>query len=147
MINGNTFTWSEFVWCSSIVMSRQNRIPFGESQSTFQMALIPVWDMCNHACLNEGKVSKAKKIILFFFSVFCYLAALYFSLTFPLASLNGPSHSLPPSVPSLPLPLSLFISCSFFQITTFYDMDQQATECLALANFKKGEQVCDVIVC
>jgi hypothetical protein len=32
-------------------MSRQNEIPLDES--TAQLALIPVWDMCNHV---EGKV-------------------------------------------------------------------------------------------
>ena len=37
----------------SIVMSRQNEIPI-DNEST-QLALIPVWDMCNHV---EGNVIK-----------------------------------------------------------------------------------------
>lgn len=41
----NKFTFEEFKWALSIVMSRQNQIPF-EGKNLF--ALIPAWDMCNH---------------------------------------------------------------------------------------------------
>ncbi|PRP86470.1 histone-lysine N-methyltransferase setd3-like [Planoprotostelium fungivorum] len=47
-----TFTLEAFLWAVSTVMSRQNEIPDGEKAS--QLALIPFWDMANHA---EGKMT------------------------------------------------------------------------------------------
>jgi hypothetical protein len=41
-----TVTYSEFIWSLAIVMSRQNKIP--TTEETFELALIPVWDLCNH---------------------------------------------------------------------------------------------------
>lgn len=35
------FLWEDFMWAVQIVLSRQNKTPFG-------MSLIPIWDFCNH---------------------------------------------------------------------------------------------------
>ena len=42
------------LWSLSVVLTRQNQIPVaGESQG-MELALIPVWDMCNHV---EGEIT------------------------------------------------------------------------------------------
>ncbi|KAL6076438.1 Histone-lysine N-methyltransferase setd3 [Balamuthia mandrillaris] len=59
------FTWEEFIWAMSAVMSRQNNIPLTplndkQPQALHQLsrqqefALIPAWDMCNH---DNGKIT------------------------------------------------------------------------------------------
>ncbi len=53
MFEANKFYFKDYLWAMSIVMSRQNEIPI-DTEST-QLALIPVWDMCNHV---EGNVNK-----------------------------------------------------------------------------------------
>ena len=45
---------SYFRWAVSTVMTRQNQIPCDGNPSQSCMALIPLWDMCNH---TEGQVS------------------------------------------------------------------------------------------
>lgn len=40
------FTYANFVWAVSVVMTRQNSLP---TRQPAVLALIPVWDMCNHA--------------------------------------------------------------------------------------------------
>lgn len=47
------FTLPEFLWAFSCVLTRQNGVPSKQSQQQ-QLALIPVWDMCNH---EEGKIT------------------------------------------------------------------------------------------
>ncbi|WAR19299.1 SETD3-like protein [Mya arenaria] len=43
----NVFTYDDYRWAVSTVMTRQNQIPTSDgSKMTF--ALIPLWDMCNH---------------------------------------------------------------------------------------------------
>ena len=61
------FTWDTFVWAISVVLTRQNEIPIFPNQNepgskeeanrkqqvlfgkqAMELALIPVWDMCNH---------------------------------------------------------------------------------------------------
>lgn len=46
------FTFSSFKWAMSVVMTRQNFIRNAQGESI--LALIPLWDMCNHA---SGPVS------------------------------------------------------------------------------------------
>ena len=41
-----SFTWEEFVWATSVAMTRQNVLPL--QQGTLNYVLIPAWDMCNH---------------------------------------------------------------------------------------------------
>ncbi|XP_046750239.1 actin-histidine N-methyltransferase [Diprion similis] len=47
------FTYEEYCWAVSTVMTRQNRIP-NEDGSKMIYGLIPMWDMCNH---EEGKIT------------------------------------------------------------------------------------------
>ncbi|XP_012256557.2 actin-histidine N-methyltransferase [Athalia rosae] len=47
------FTYEEYCWAVSTVMTRQNRIP-NEDGSKMIFGLIPMWDMCNH---EEGKMT------------------------------------------------------------------------------------------
>jgi histone-lysine N-methyltransferase SETD3 len=43
------FFYEDFVWAVSAVMSRQNEVPHGtEGEKQSKLALIPLWDMCNH---------------------------------------------------------------------------------------------------
>ena len=46
------FTWTNFRWAISVVLTRQNELPSVSSPSLSQtaapVALIPFWDMCNH---------------------------------------------------------------------------------------------------
>eukprot|EP00753_Platysulcus_tardus_P014087 PLAT4031.1.p1 GENE.PLAT4031.1~~PLAT4031.1.p1 ORF type:complete len:523 (-),score=203.98 PLAT4031.1:34-1602(-) len=42
------FTWSKFAWAMSAAMTRQNRVPV-KSVNENALALVPLWDMCNHA--------------------------------------------------------------------------------------------------
>jgi hypothetical protein len=44
-LDPSRFTWNAFRWAVSILMTRQNFIP---SQHGNQIALIPLWDLCNH---------------------------------------------------------------------------------------------------
>ena len=44
--------YADFVWAVGCVMSRQNEIPQKDEKQT-TLALIPLWDMCNH-WLGEG---------------------------------------------------------------------------------------------
>jgi protein-histidine N-methyltransferase len=39
--------FKDFMWCVSVTMTRQNRIPKPSENGTI-LALIPVWDFCNH---------------------------------------------------------------------------------------------------
>ena len=43
----NEWTLASFLTATSIVMTRQNRIPTTDRAGT-EMALVPLWDMCNH---------------------------------------------------------------------------------------------------
>ncbi|KAM8917482.1 actin-histidine N-methyltransferase isoform 1-T2 [Spinachia spinachia] len=43
----DTFTFDDYRWAVSSVMTRQNQIPT-EDGSRVTLALIPLWDMCNH---------------------------------------------------------------------------------------------------
>lgn len=45
-------------WAVSSVMTRQNQIPL-EDGSGLTLALIPLWDMCNH---TNGLVSEQQKV-------------------------------------------------------------------------------------
>ena len=47
------FYYDDFVWAVSSVMSRQNDIPLKDGKKT-TMALIPLWDMCNHTLTQMG---------------------------------------------------------------------------------------------
>ncbi|XP_050299746.1 actin-histidine N-methyltransferase [Anthonomus grandis grandis] len=49
----NRFTFNEYCWAVSTVMTRQNMIP-SEDGSTMINALIPLWDLCNH---TNGTIS------------------------------------------------------------------------------------------
>lgn len=40
------FSYVNYVWAISVVMTRQNALPIGNPPP---LALVPVWDMCNHA--------------------------------------------------------------------------------------------------
>ena len=55
LFEASKFYFKDYLWAMSIVMSRQNEIPI-DNEST-QLALIPVWDMCNHV---EGNVIKKR---------------------------------------------------------------------------------------
>jgi len=50
--NADGFTWESFRWGVSVVMSRQNQVPVDDKNN--QIALIPLWDMANHA---QGKMT------------------------------------------------------------------------------------------
>uniref|UniRef100_UPI00358EE006 actin-histidine N-methyltransferase n=1 Tax=Myxine glutinosa TaxID=7769 RepID=UPI00358EE006 len=43
----DSFTFEDYRWAVSTVMTRQNQVPL-EDASHVTLALIPVWDMCNH---------------------------------------------------------------------------------------------------
>uniref|UniRef100_A0A0F7Z0B3 protein-histidine N-methyltransferase n=1 Tax=Micrurus fulvius TaxID=8637 RepID=A0A0F7Z0B3_MICFL len=43
----DSFTYDDYRWAVSSVMARQNQIP-AEDGSRVTLALIPLWDMCNH---------------------------------------------------------------------------------------------------
>lgn len=43
------FLYDDFIWAVSCVMSRQNEIPSKLGVATPTLALIPLWDLCNHA--------------------------------------------------------------------------------------------------
>ncbi|CAG9762489.1 unnamed protein product [Ceutorhynchus assimilis] len=49
----NKFTFSEYCWAVSTVMTRQNMIP-SEDDNSMINALIPLWDLCNH---TNGTIS------------------------------------------------------------------------------------------
>ncbi|XP_044255810.1 actin-histidine N-methyltransferase [Tribolium madens] len=51
------FSYTEYCWAVSTVMTRQNTIPFQENY----YALIPLWDMCNH---TNGTISTAYNPVL-----------------------------------------------------------------------------------
>lgn len=42
------FTYENFEWAISVVMTRQNQIPSPSKGTLPSIALVPVWDMCNH---------------------------------------------------------------------------------------------------
>jgi Rubisco LSMT substrate-binding/SET domain len=46
------FTWRQFRWAIGAVLTRQNQIP-SEDRTHAELALIPLWDMCNHAASGE----------------------------------------------------------------------------------------------
>ena len=48
------FTYDDFVWAVSCVMSRQNEIPSKPTLPSPTLALIPLWDLCNH---SSGSIS------------------------------------------------------------------------------------------
>ncbi|XP_078516265.1 actin-histidine N-methyltransferase [Lissotriton helveticus] len=73
----DSFTFDDYRWAVSSVMTRQNQIPT-EDGSRLTLALIPLWDMCNHT--------------------------------------NG-------------------------LITTGYNLEDDRCECVALQDFKEGEQI------
>jgi SET domain len=43
------FTYRNFEWAVSVVMTRQNALPSSVPTQPANIALVPVWDMCNHA--------------------------------------------------------------------------------------------------
>jgi protein-histidine N-methyltransferase len=45
----DNFSYSNFEWAVSVVMTRQNRLPSAGPGRPPALALVPVWDMCNHA--------------------------------------------------------------------------------------------------
>eukprot|EP01132_Coremiostelium_polycephalum_P002737 gene2737-3399_t len=52
------FTWENFMWAVSAVMSRQNPVPITDTKNYgagTQYALIPMWDFCNHT--QSGAIS------------------------------------------------------------------------------------------
>ncbi|XP_023289835.1 histone-lysine N-methyltransferase setd3 [Orussus abietinus] len=49
----DVFTYEDYCWAVSTVMTRQNMIP-NEDGSQMIHALIPMWDMCNH---EEGRIT------------------------------------------------------------------------------------------
>lgn len=49
----DVFTYEEYCWAVSTVMTRLNTIP-NEDETQMIHALIPLWDMCNH---EEGKIT------------------------------------------------------------------------------------------
>ncbi|KAM4666304.1 actin-histidine N-methyltransferase isoform 4-T7 [Amazona ochrocephala] len=89
----DSFTYDDYRWAVSSVMTRQNQIPT-EDGSRVTLALIPLWDMCNH---TNGLVfispSDPKKLI------------------------------------------------SEGKITTGYNLEDDRCECVALQDFKAGEQI------
>ncbi|XP_052768808.1 actin-histidine N-methyltransferase-like [Mya arenaria] len=77
----NVFTYDDYRWAVSTVMTRQNQIPTSDgSKMTF--ALIPLWDMCNHCnglittdfnleqncseCYSLRKYMKGDQIFIFY---------------------------------------------------------------------------------
>jgi len=49
-----TFTYEEFLWAMSVVQSRQNLLKLGDKPGEYDIGLIPVWDLFNHA---NGEIS------------------------------------------------------------------------------------------
>lgn len=43
------FSYDNFEWAVSVVMTRQNQFPSAVPGQPSALALVPVWDMCNHA--------------------------------------------------------------------------------------------------
>jgi len=43
-----TFSYQRFLWALGLVMTRQNPLPLADDPSTMGLAMIPVFDMCNH---------------------------------------------------------------------------------------------------
>jgi SET domain len=43
------FTYGNFEWAVSVIMTRQNALPSSVPNGPATIALVPVWDMCNHA--------------------------------------------------------------------------------------------------
>eukprot|EP00038_Savillea_parva_P025586 m.48480 g.48480 ORF g.48480 m.48480 type:complete len:493 (+) comp6997_c0_seq2:221-1699(+) len=56
------FTFGDYKWAVSAVMTRQNRIPLGGTayEPEFGLAMIPLWDMINHA---DGVVTSEHDIV------------------------------------------------------------------------------------
>jgi len=48
------FCYRDFCWAVSSVTTRQNKIPVKGNDGSHDLALIPLWDMCNHM---EGEIS------------------------------------------------------------------------------------------
>lgn len=55
------FTFEDYRWAVSAVMTRQNKVPLGGTafEPEFGLALIPLWDMINHA---NGELTSAHDI-------------------------------------------------------------------------------------
>lgn len=49
----DVFSYDDYIWAVSTVMTRQNLIP-SEDGTTMIHSLIPMWDMCNH---EEGRIT------------------------------------------------------------------------------------------
>ena len=49
------FSYRDFRWAVSTVMSRQNKIVLSHKEKVFSPALIPLWDFCNHC---QGQVEE-----------------------------------------------------------------------------------------
>ncbi len=49
------FSYHDFRWAVSTVMSRQNKIVLNHEAKVFSPALIPLWDFCNHC---QGQVER-----------------------------------------------------------------------------------------
>ena len=49
------FTWVGFEWAISVIMTRQNQIEDMKRSLGGKLALVPLWDMCNH---EEGSFQK-----------------------------------------------------------------------------------------
>ena len=48
------FHYDDFIWAVSCVMSRQNEIPSKAGMPPPTLALIPLWDFCNH---SSGRIT------------------------------------------------------------------------------------------
>ena len=42
------FTWEAYKWATSMVMTRQNRVPVPGKPEESALSLVPYWDMINH---------------------------------------------------------------------------------------------------
>lgn len=49
VLSAEMFSYSNFEWAVSVVMTRQNQLPSALPGHPPALALVPVWDMCNHA--------------------------------------------------------------------------------------------------
>ncbi|KAK1793159.1 hypothetical protein P4O66_011561 [Electrophorus voltai] len=59
----DAFTFDDYRWAVSSVMTRQNQIPT-EDGSRVTLALIPLWDMCNHTNGLASSTSASSQLII-----------------------------------------------------------------------------------
>ena len=48
------FCYRDFCWAVASVTTRQNKVPLKGDDGSHDLALIPLWDMCNH---TEGEIT------------------------------------------------------------------------------------------